>query len=78
MPNNESDVAGLNDDRRVQVSTRKLHHMGVTHQSVNWALMVLERDHLLLVERRPGCCPVITLATRSRVAPATATAPALS
>ena len=78
MPDNENDVAGLNDDLRVKLSTRKLQHMGVTRQAVYRALVALERDHLLLVERRPGCSPVVTLVTRSRAASATATAPDLS
>ena len=76
MPDNESDVAGLNGGWRVRLSTRKLQHMGVTRQAAYRALVALERDHLPLVERRPGCCPVVTLVTRSRAASATATATA--
>src|ERR1035438_5419858 len=57
MPDNESNVAWLNDDPRVKLSTSKLPHIGVTHQAVHWALMVLERDHSLLVERRTALLP---------------------
>jgi hypothetical protein len=72
-------LAGLHDSVRVKLSTRKVQLMGISNsQAVYQALASLERHRLLLVERRPGCCPVITLITRCHVAPATSTAPDLS
>ena len=71
-------LSGLQDDLCVRVSTRKLQEFGVTRQAAYVALAALEHHHLLSVERRPGCCPVLTLILRSRVVSATSTAADLS
>src|ERR1039457_2963005 len=67
-------LVGLNDCLRVKLSTRKLSDMGVTRQAIHRALTALECHQLLLVERRPGCCPVVTLITRSLQSPTPSTA----
>ena len=67
-------LVGLNDCLRVKLATRKLSDMGVTRQAVHRALTALEYHQLLLVERRPGCCPVVTLITRSLQSPTPLTA----
>jgi hypothetical protein len=55
-------LAGLHDCMRVKVSISKLQDMGVKNrQAAYQALAALEFHHLLFVERRPGCCPVVTL-----------------
>jgi hypothetical protein len=54
-------LAGLNDSVEVKLSTGKLQTFGVSRQAVHRALAALERQRLLFVDRRPGCCPVITL-----------------
>ena len=71
-------LAGLHDSMCVKVSTSKLQEFGVGRQSAYKALAALEHHHLLFVERRPGCCPVVTLVLRSHQASATSTAPDLS
>ena len=71
-------LSGLQDDLCVKVSTSKLQEFGVGRQSAYKALAALEHHHLLFVERRPGCCPVVTLVLRSHQASATSTAADLS
>lgn len=71
-------LAGLHDSLTVKLSTTKLGQMGVTRQAAYQAIAGLERERLLSVERRPGRNPIVTLILRSRVAPATSTAPDLS
>ena len=71
-------LAGLHDSMCVKLSTSKLQEFGVGRQAAYKALATLEHHHLLFVERRPGCCPVVTLVLRSRVVSATSTAADLS
>ena len=54
-------LAGLNDSMEVKLSTSRLKEFGVSRQAVHRALVALERQRLLFVERRLGCCPVVTL-----------------
>lgn len=54
-------LAGLNVSMRVKLPTSKLQQIGVTRQAAYQALAALERQQLLSVERRPGCCAVVTL-----------------
>jgi hypothetical protein len=72
-------LAGLRDCMRVKVSTSKLQDMGVKNRQATYqALAALERHGLLLIERHPGRCPVVTLILRSHAASATSTAADLS
>ena len=72
-------LAGLQDNLRVKLSTRKLRDMGVRNRQATYqALAALERHGLLLIERYPGRCPVVTLILRSHAASATSTAADLS
>ena len=54
-------LAALSASMRVKLPTSMLQHIGVTRQAAYLALAALQRQQLLLVERRPGCCPVVTL-----------------
>ena len=64
-------LAGLNDSMEVKLSTSRLKEFGVSRQAVHRALAALERQRLLFVQRRSGCCPVVTLfVSRSQASPA--------
>jgi|NGEPerStandDraft_6_1074524.scaffolds.fasta_scaffold92394_1 hypothetical protein len=66
-------LAGLRNSTQVKLSTRGLQEIGVTRKCAHEALAALERQQLLLVERRPGSCPVVVLILRSEQSPALAT-----
>jgi hypothetical protein len=72
-------LAGLHDSLCVKLPTTRLQDMGVLNrQAAYQALAALERHGLLLIERRPGCCPVVTLITRIHLTSASPTASDLS
>jgi hypothetical protein len=54
-------LAGLTKSIRVKLSTSKLAAFGVNRQAAYRAVTELENSHLLLVERMPGRCPVVSL-----------------
>ncbi len=54
-------IKGLTKSDKVKMQGRLLHELSVSHQTYNKALRHLEEAGLVLVERRPGQTPTVTI-----------------
>jgi hypothetical protein len=54
-------LAGMSRSMTLKLSTTKLQKIGISRQAAYKALAELERQRLLLVERRRGRCATVTI-----------------